>query len=63
MIFTARPHLYCMHILPRVAHNLYRVKGGSGPKMSKKQKIKQLQFANSDSDSEDMPIDILDEEL
>ena len=31
--------------------------------MLKKQKIKQLQFADSDSDSEDMSIDILDEEL
>ena len=31
--------------------------------MPKKQKIKQLQSADSDNDSEDMPIDILDEEF
>ena len=31
--------------------------------MPKKQKIKQLQSADSDTDSEDMPIDILDEKL
>ena len=31
--------------------------------MPKKQKIKQLQSADTDTDSEDMPVDILDEEL
>ena len=33
------------------------------PKMPKRQKIKQRQSADSDTDSEYMPIDILDEEL
>ena len=39
-------------------------KRGRGPKILKNtQKIKQLQPADNDSDSENMPTDILDEEL